>query len=291
MVWGDCNPGAEDHWIIQRRDAGTLAVLESKHEDNPTLYDAAGALTDQGRRTMATLDALTGVRYQRLRLGRWVGAEGAYYAQLDERLHLCDLRVAPPGWRAWAALDYGFAHPLSFQVGVLDPHGGIVVLGLHHQSRWYIPQHHDAMVALCDELGVDWRAIVVYGGHDLWARRGGDDPETPADKFAKRGWRLERAQIARVPGARAIGEALGNPDAGIAPTLQFGPRARGVLTTLARMVPDPHDAEDVKKVDADAAGRGGDDDYDTLRYLVMAAPRGLGVVRAPAPKANVWSDL
>jgi hypothetical protein len=64
-----------------------------------------------------------------------------------------------------------------------------------------------------------------------------------------------------------------------------------VLTTLARMVPDPHDAEDVKKVDADAAGRGGDDDYDTLRYLVMAAPRGLGVVRAPAPKANVWSDL
>lgn len=292
MVWGDCNPGAENHWIIGRRDAGTLRLLESRHEDNPTLYDDAGALTAQGERTMAVLDALTGVRYLRLRKGLWVGAEGAYYTQLDERRHLSPLTRVPAGWRAWAALDYGFAHPLSFGVLCLSPEDELHVVGLHHQARWYIPQHHDAMVALCDDVGVDWRTLPVYAGHDIWASRGGEDPETPADKFTKRGWRLERATIARVIGAQAVGERLGNPEAGVPPSLFFGPRARPVFATLARMTPDPHNAEDVRKVDADAAGRGGDDDYDMLRYGVMVAPRRrTRAIRPAAPKANIWSEL
>lgn len=276
MVWGDCNPGAEDHWIQLRKQAGALRLLESKHEDNPTLYDTAGTLTAQGVRSMATLDALTGVRYQRLRLGLWVGAEGAYFDQLDERLHYSTLTRVPDGWRAWASLDYGFAHPLSFQIHTLSPDGELVTIALHHQSRWYIPQHHDAMAALCDDAGVNWRGLTVYCGHDLWASRGGDDPETPADKFIKRGWRLERATIARVQGAQAVAERLGKLDAGIAPSLRFGPRARAVFQTLTRMTPDPHNAEDVRKVDADASGRGGDDDYDALRYGVMVAPRAAG---------------
>lgn len=271
MLWGDCNPGAEDHWILSRTQAGSLALLTSRHEDNPRLHNGAD-WTDAGRSTLADLDKLTGVRYSRGRLGLWVGAEGAYFARLDERLHMCDLTRAPEGWRAWGALDYGFAHPLSFQVFVRSPEGELFVIGLHHRARWYIPQHHAAMADLCATLGVDWRSIVVYAGHDMWASRGGDDPETPADKFTKRGWRLERATIARVAGAQAVAERLGNDDADVPVSLRFGPRARGVFQALARMVPDPHDPEDVKKVDADEHGRGGDDDYDAARYGVMAAP-------------------
>jgi len=37
-----------------------------------------------------------------------------------------------------------------------------------------------------------------------------------------------------------------------------------------RMVHDPDNAEDVLKVDADSNGDGGDDEYDMLRYGVMA---------------------
>lgn len=280
MLFGDCNPGSEDHWILSRKAAGSLTLLESRHEDNPRLHDGAN-WTEAGRSTLSDLDRLTGVRYSRGRLGLWVGADGAYFAQLDERLHLCDMRLAPEGWRVWASLDYGFAHPLSFQVHTLSPGGEMVTLGLHHQARWYIPQHHEAMVALCDELGVTWRSIVVYGGHDLWASRGGEEPETPADKFRKRGWRLEKAVISRVAGAQAVAERLGNPEALLSTTLRFGPRARAVFSALARMVPDPHDPEDVKKVDADAHGRGGDDDYDCLRYGVMAAP-----APRPAPRSR-----
>jgi phage terminase large subunit len=57
MLFGDCNPGPPSHWILNRP---SLDVLSSSHEDNPTLYDAAGQITDQGRRSMAILDALSG---------------------------------------------------------------------------------------------------------------------------------------------------------------------------------------------------------------------------------------
>jgi hypothetical protein len=285
MLFGDCNPGGEDHWILGRKQAGSLTLLVSRHEDNPSLYADGGALTEQGERSMEALNRLTGVRYSRGRLGLWVGAEGAYYSQLDERLHLCDMTRVPSGWRAWGALDYGFAHPLSFGVFTISPEGVLYVVGLHHQARWYVPQHHAAMTELCERVGVSWRSITIYGGHDLWAERGGEQPEIPADKFSKRGWRLERATIARVAGAQALGERLGNPEAGLTPTIKFGPLARPAFQTIARMVPDPHDEEDVKKVDADAHGRGGDDDYDMVRYGVMGAP----ARRASGSAQQVWS--
>jgi hypothetical protein len=83
---GDCNPGPPNHWILARERAGTLRVLHSRHEDNPTLYDEAGHLTAQGVTTMAVLDGLTGVRHQRLRSGLWVSAEGTVYQLLDAHL-------------------------------------------------------------------------------------------------------------------------------------------------------------------------------------------------------------
>ena len=83
---GDCNPGPPQHWILERERAGRLTVLHSQHQDNPTLYDDAGGLTAQGVATMAVLDSLTGVRYQRLRMGLWVSAEGTVYELKDEHL-------------------------------------------------------------------------------------------------------------------------------------------------------------------------------------------------------------
>jgi hypothetical protein len=273
MVWGDCNPGAEDHWIQRRAASGALRLLESRHEDNPTLYDAAGAITAQGQRSMAALDALTGVRYQRLRLGRWVGAEGAFFATLDPHHHLVDYARAPEGWPTWAALDYGWFHPLSFGVFTSDPQSRIIMLGRHSASRMYSHQHAEKIGDLLDALGVPRAGLRIVAGHDCWAE-GHDDPETVAEKFGKLGYRLERATTARVQGARAVGERLGDPAQGIAPTLLLNARYGGkaVLDALARLVPDPHNQEDVRKINADAAGRGGDDDYDMLRYGVMAGP-------------------
>lgn len=275
MLWGDCNPGPADHWILRRQQTGALTLLVSRHEDNPRLYDRAGNLTEQGAASMADLDRLTGIRYQRGRLGRWVGAEGMYYTQLDEQQHLVDLPRVPAGWPAWGSLDYGWSHPLSFGIFCHDPAGRVFLVAHHARHKWTIPQHDAHMTALTQRMGVSRRGFVVYAGHDCWAE-GHDDAETIAQKFARCGWRLVRATIDRINGARAIGERLGNPACTppVPPTLFFAAQTRPVFDTLARMVHDPHDQEDVRKVDADGSGRGGDDDYDMLRYGVMAAGAG-----------------
>lgn len=270
----DCNPGPEDHWIIKRKEAGALHFTESRHEDNPTLYDDAGEITERGLATMRILDALTGVRYQRLRKGRWVGAEGMYFTQLDEARHI----VPMPhfiGWRAWGWLDYGFTHLFSFGVMTQDPMGRVYIIGRHAASKWYIPQHVTAMDGLLAQLGIEKQGFRIVAGHDCWAS-GHDDPETIADKFQKHGYYLERANISRVIGARALGERLGNPecDPPIAPTLFFTQQTKPVFDCLARMVHDPRNTEDVLKVNADAEGRGGDDDYDGARYGVMESGGG-----------------
>jgi len=272
MLFGDCNPGPADHWILRRKEAGSLRLLESRHVDNPSLYDDAGGLTDQGTRSMAALDRLTGVRKMRLKNGIWAGAEGEYYTQLDPDRHIVPMPEYA-GWDIWAALDYGFSHPLSFGVYTRDPYDNVYCIGHHAKHKWYIPQHVTAMDDLLDSLGIRKEGLKIVAGHDCW-NAGKDDPETIADKFGKHGYTFERAIISRVLGARALGERLGNPECNppIPPSLFFVEQTRGIFDCLSRMVHDPKNAEDVLKVNADGDGRGGDDDYDQCRYGCMVAP-------------------
>ncbi len=127
-IFGDCNPGAPSHWIKHR---GGLELLESRHEDNPTLYTDAGELTEQGRRTMAVLDALTGVRKERLRYGRWRQAEGAVYEEWDRAVH-----VLPASRRAEVlaaassfigGIDWGFTNPGVLLVCAVDGDGRLTL--------------------------------------------------------------------------------------------------------------------------------------------------------------------
>jgi phage terminase large subunit len=119
MTFGDANPGPPSHWIKSR---STLKLFESRHEDNPTLFDEAGAITEQGKRTMRVLDALTGVRKERLRFGRWVQAEGTVYA-FDAAVHLIDAFPIPADWRRIRVIDFGYTHPFVCQWWAIDPDG------------------------------------------------------------------------------------------------------------------------------------------------------------------------
>ena len=59
----DCNPGSPLHWLKRLSDNGDIVMLQSKHEDNPQLWDArAHDWTPKGREYIARLDKLTGVR-------------------------------------------------------------------------------------------------------------------------------------------------------------------------------------------------------------------------------------
>lgn len=112
QIFGDCNPGPSTHWIKQRAQSGRLTFFESRHEDNPILFDPdTHEITEQGRRTMDVLDSLTGVRYKRLRLGLWVSAEGMVYEDYDPALHLIDRFPIPKEWARYRVIDFGFTNP------------------------------------------------------------------------------------------------------------------------------------------------------------------------------------
>ena len=126
QVFGDCNPGGSRHWILERAKVGSLHLFRSVHEDNPVLYDEAGNLTAQGERTFATLDALTGVRHKRLRLGIWATAEGAVYENFDASIHA---QVRPfDEFKSWGlAIDEGYTNPAV-----------ILLIGIDSDDRWHI---------------------------------------------------------------------------------------------------------------------------------------------------------
>jgi phage terminase large subunit len=76
----DANPGPSTHWIKEQEREGTLRFVESRHRDNPDLYDqATGQMTEEGRRRLDALDKLPGVLRDRLYLGLWKSAEGTVY--------------------------------------------------------------------------------------------------------------------------------------------------------------------------------------------------------------------
>ena len=279
MLFGDCNPGAEDHWIIGRRDTGRLVLLESKHEDNPTLYTDDGALTAQGERTMAVLDALTGARYWRLRRGLWVGSEGQHFEAWNPDIHVIDPAPTSGDWLFWGSLDYGFGHPLAAGVFGLAPNGDTHLMAEWGARKTLIPDHVQGYVTALRSVGLHPDQLrFIAAGHDAWATRGGDDAETIADKWARAvranlghdALRLERATVDRVNGASAIQEGLGSTTR--RPTLYIWRGCVETIKTIPRMVTDARNPEDVKKVNADTQGRGGDDYYDMLRYGVMARP-------------------
>lgn len=124
QVMADCNPAPPTHWIRSRADKGRLKFIESRHEDNPVLFDPTTHLiNEQGRRTMEVLKNLTGVRYLRLYLGKWAAAEGVIYEDFDREVHLINPFPIPADWVKFRAIDFGYTNPFVCQWWALDPDG------------------------------------------------------------------------------------------------------------------------------------------------------------------------
>jgi phage terminase large subunit len=116
------NPDRPTHWLKARADAGPLRMLNSRHEDNPALFHE-GALTERGTAYMSKLDALTGVRYLRLRKGVWAAAEGLVYDDYDPYVHLIDRFEIPDDWPRYWVIDWGFINPTVVQWWAEDRDG------------------------------------------------------------------------------------------------------------------------------------------------------------------------
>jgi PBSX family phage terminase large subunit len=122
QLLADCNPSYPNHWLKLRCDEHQTTLLESKHEDNPQLYDhSLQEWTTFGAEYLRTLDSLTGYLHQRLRLGVWVAAEGMFFPEFDPGEHVVEPFEIPDDWPRWVSVDYGFAVPFCALWLTRDP--------------------------------------------------------------------------------------------------------------------------------------------------------------------------
>ena len=142
QIFGDCNPGPPNHWILRRAKKGQLQLLRATHRDNPELYTPDGTLTQEGEKRLAVLrGAYTGLRAKRMVAGEWAAAEGAVYEfsrlgydAVDEQTgrpkrvgpHMA-VR-SPREMRRWfLACDDGTTHPAV-----------ILIVGEDSDGRWHV---------------------------------------------------------------------------------------------------------------------------------------------------------
>ncbi len=143
----DTNPAQPTHWLKMRCDGGRTTLLESRHEDNPRLFDGDGKLTQGGKEYIARLDGLTGVRYARLRRGLWVAAEGVIYDDFDPAIHVIEPFEIPAEWTRWRSVDFGYTNPFVYQWWAEDPDGRLYLYREIYRTRRTVDQHaHDARV-------------------------------------------------------------------------------------------------------------------------------------------------
>ena len=167
----DTNPDRPQHWLKARADVGTTHLIESRHEDNPTLYDArTGTWTPAGQVYIARLDALTGVRLSRLRHGLWVGAEGLVYENYDPAVHLLPaMRRPPKDWTVYWVIDFGFTNPFVCQWWAEDPDGRLHLYREIYRTKRLVEDHARDILAQVVSPKGEWmeqRPSAIICDHD-----------------------------------------------------------------------------------------------------------------------------
>jgi len=202
----DCNPAGATHWLKLRCNEGKTTLIESRHEDNPVLFDETTTpdgvtykLTDKGTTYISKLDNLTGVRKQRLRYGKWVSAEGQIYEEFDPAYHVLEWSYdedgnrlpLPESWERYWVIDFGMAHPFVCKWYALDEDGVAYMYREIYMTNRTIAEHAvTIMEQVTKQVAVEWydhfnrvtrkrvetvwtepKPTAIICDHDLQARR------------------------------------------------------------------------------------------------------------------------
>jgi phage terminase large subunit len=191
----DCNPGPPTHWLNQRCEQGKTTRLQSRHVHNPTLWDGHD-WTPYGADYIAKLDALTGVRYDRLRLGKWVAAEGQIYEGWDTEAHLIDRFDVPPDWPHYWDIDFGFTNPFVWHDWAMDPDGRLYLVDEIYRTQVLVEDH---AANILNRTRDRRRPSAIITDHDA---------EDRATFERKTGYRTQGAIKEVSPGIQAVSSRL-----------------------------------------------------------------------------------
>ena len=142
QIIADTNPSSPSHWLKKRCDNNKTKMLESRHTDNPMLWDEdKNDWTEFGRKYIKTLDDLTGARKQRLRYGRWVQAEGVVWEKWDASIHVIRRFDIPRDWRRFRCIDFGYTNPFICQWWAVDPDVRMYLYREYVKTKMIVEEH------------------------------------------------------------------------------------------------------------------------------------------------------
>ena len=165
QLMADTNPDRPTHWLKCRCDAGVTRLLESRHQDNPTLWDGKD-WTPAGRTYISKLDALTGPRKQRLRFGRWVQAEGVVYDGWDAAAHAIAPLDVPAAWTRYWSVDFGYTNPFVCQWWAKDPDGRLYLYREYYRVHVLVEDAAKDMLALSADEPRPWAIVCDHDAED-----------------------------------------------------------------------------------------------------------------------------
>lgn len=165
----DVNPDKEKHFLNIRAELGYSTRLKTTHQDNPTLWsEKYQRWTEKGEQYIARLDALHGVRYLRLRLGRWASAEGVVYDEYDEKLHKKAAYTWHHDMTFFWSVDFGYTHPFVAQLWCQNFTGDLILVREIYRTQTLVEDHARAMRKMQHMLRVD--PVAVICDHDAEGR-------------------------------------------------------------------------------------------------------------------------
>lgn len=176
----DCNPSHERHWLNVRADQGWFERHLTRHTDNPR-YWTGSDWTEDGKKFISSLQALTGHRRLRLLEGRWASAEGVVYDEFDASRHVID--SMPIGWESWRkfrSIDFGFNDPFVCQWWA-DSGEALYLYREVYMSGRIVQDHAEQIVRLTGDEVIDYtvadhdredrETLHRYGVHTIPARK------------------------------------------------------------------------------------------------------------------------
>lgn len=166
----DCNPAGDKHWLKLRANNGITVLIESRHEDNPRLFDydeatSVHTVTKAGAKYIGILDNLTGVRHKRLRLGLWVSAEGIVYEEFDPAIHVLPWEYddegkrlpLPDEWPRYWVIDFGLVNPFVLKCYAEGPDGELYAYREIYMTQRTVAEHVEKIMSIVrPEITVTW---------------------------------------------------------------------------------------------------------------------------------------
>lgn len=280
-IYLSTNPGGTGHaWFKTRFIVPAREEAAGREKQTETRFIFAtvtdNVFIDKGY--TKKLEDNTGWKLQAYRYGDWDIMAGQFFTAFRYDVHVKDGLKVIPGAPVWCSFDFGYNHLTTCYL--LMRHDGITYVLDEYAERKQLPASNaEGIKGMLKRHGLTVESLRCFpAGSDVFAQRGNDSGLTVADQYAQHGIYFSRANMDRIAGANQLQTMLGDQNRTdakgdklppIEPTIFFSNRCTRLIECIPTLEHDPKRPEDVKKVDMDEEGNGGDDPYDGLRYGVM----------------------